>query len=308
MRVTRSLAGGEVHALRWDGADDAVPILLVPGLGGSSVDWQPLGELLAAEAEGTVTALDLPGFGRSRLRQGRAGLDRFTTVVASALDECGPAVVVGNSMGGLIGLRVAHEHPELVTRLVLANPALPARRPDLRSALASLPFLVGTLPVVGPRVLRIRKRLLGAERYVAQRLRNNVHRLEGVDPEVRAALVELTRERLGYREAERVYSDSARSILRTWDAGYRLAGDVEAPTLVVHGRHDPVIPVAVVDRLREIRPDWRFEILDDCGHLPHVEQPRRFADLVLEWAQASVDRQLPGSSLRSAPDRRPRNT
>lgn len=286
MDTTLTLAGHEVQALRWESDADAVPILLVPGLGGSSVDWRMLGELLAAETAGTVTALDLPGFGRSRLPQGRAGLDRFSTVVAAALDDSGPAVVVGNSMGGLIGLRVAHERPELVTRLVLANPALPATRPNLRSALASLPFLAGTLPVVGPRVLRARKRVLGADRYVVQRLRNNVHRLDRVDPAIRAALVELTTERLGFREAERVYSDSARSILRTWDDGYRLAGELEPPTLVVHGRHDPVIPVAVVHRLRKIRPDWRYEILDDCGHLPHVEQPRRFADLVLGWAQA----------------------
>lgn len=285
MGTTLSLAGHDVHILRWEGDADAVPILLVPGLGGSSVDWQPLGELLAAETAGTVTALDLPGFGRSRLPRGRAGLDRFAAVVAAALQQSGPSVVVGNSMGGLISLRVAREHPDLVTRLVLANPALPAKRPDLRSALASLPFLVGTLPVVGPRVLRVRKRVLGAERYVTQRLRDNVHHLDRVDPEIREALVELTTERLGFREAERVYSDSARSILRTWDDGYRLAGELEPPTLVVHGRHDPVIPVAVVERLREVRPDWRYEILEECGHLPHVEHPRRFADLVLEWAQ-----------------------
>lgn len=291
MGATLSLAGHDVHALRWEGDADALPILLVPGLGGSSVDWQPVGDLLATETAGTVTALDLPGFGRSRLPQGRAGLDRFAAVVAAAVEQSGPAVVVGNSMGGLIGLRVAREHPDLVARLVLANPALPATRPDLRSALASLPFLVGTLPVIGPRVLRVRKRVLGAERYVAQRLRNNVHHLDRVDPEIREALVELTTERLGFREAERVYSDSARSILRTWDDGYRLAGELEPPTLVVHGRHDPVIPVAVIERLREVRSDWRYEILEECGHLPHLEHPRRFADLVLEWAQAPFDRQ-----------------
>src|SRR3989442_6426883 len=101
-------------------------IVLVHGLGGAHVNWMAVGPALARRAR--VVAIDLPGFGRTPTEGGsasihasRALLDRFIRKVVG-----GPAIVVGNSMGGLIGMLEAAEKPENVAGLVLVGAAMPS--------------------------------------------------------------------------------------------------------------------------------------------------------------------------------------
>jgi pimeloyl-ACP methyl ester carboxylesterase len=58
---------------------------------------------------------------------------------------------------------------------------------------------------------------------------------------------------------------------------------VEAPTLVVHGELDRLIPVAAARDLVRRRPEWALEILEGVGHVPMMETPDRFLKVVNQW-------------------------
>src|SRR6185436_866657 len=121
----------------------------VHGLGGSATNWTDLAALLGPRAAGT--AVDLPGFGRSRPP---AGFDFTPATHADALlcflaGRNEPVHLLGNSLGGAIAISVAARRPELVRTLTLVSPAMPDRRPDprrmadVRLALALVPGPIG---------------------------------------------------------------------------------------------------------------------------------------------------------------------
>lgn len=274
-----------VHGRAW--GEGETNIVLVHGLGGSSIEWESAGPTLADATAARVTAPDLPGFGRTAVGQHSAAVPGQRKAVVALLEDLGPAVVVGNSMGGLVALGVAAERPDLVERLVLVAPALPTRT-SAAAVLGAARFVVAMAPGIGPRMRELRQRRLGAGPHVDERLKVIVHRPERVDPGVRTLMVELAEHRIPRRQTHAAYAVAARSIFTGARSGRRFVSQVSAPTLVVHGRHDLLVPVALVDQLRDARSDWTYEVFDDAGHLPHLEQPAEFVTAVGGWIRARV--------------------
>ncbi len=61
---------------------------------------------------------------------------------------------------------------------------------------------------------------------------------------------------------------------------------VQAPTLVVHGAADRLVPLAAVQALVRSRPEWTLRVLPGVGHVPQLEAPRRFVEVVSAWLDA----------------------
>jgi pimeloyl-ACP methyl ester carboxylesterase len=76
-----------------------------------------------------------------------------------------------------------------------------------------------------------------------------------------------------------------RSVLRLfWMPTYRAVVDaVRAPTLVLHGEGDPIVPLSASRWLVDRRPDWTLEVLPDAGHAPQMERPELFVETVNRW-------------------------
>lgn len=112
--------------LRYAVAGEGPPLLLVHGLGGTIENWRALAPALAARHR--VVVPDLPGHGHSAPLAGTPGIDTFADAVLAVAEEEGaaPAVWVGHSLGGLLGLRAAALRPEAVRGLVLAAAAGPS--------------------------------------------------------------------------------------------------------------------------------------------------------------------------------------
>ena len=275
--------GFDVHAVTWERGETRV--LLVHGLGGHTISWEPSAPGLAEQLHATVTAVDLPGFGLTRLPRGRrATLGTHGRVLRALLERSGPAAVAGNSMGGALGIGLAARHPDLVRALVLVDPALPrpAVNPAQWSVMARLaPMLV---PMVGVQFLAARGRMLGPERLVDDTMAWTLCDPARLDPELRRRLVELARTRRGFPEAPAAYADSARGLF--WYLTRNMRADearVTSPTLIVHGNRDRLVPVAAARALVARRPEFALELIDDCGHAPQLEVPDQFLAAVVPW-------------------------
>ena len=154
---------GPVHYLDYGGPAEGPLLVCVHGLGGSALNWAAVAPVLAEGCR--VAALDLAGFGHTRggsrstsVQANQRLLHRFLTEVAGV-----PAILVGNSMGGLISILQASQRPDTVAGLVLVDPALPPAlnaAPDPRVFATFAAFLV---PVVGRRVLSRRRDAQSAE-------------------------------------------------------------------------------------------------------------------------------------------------
>ena len=282
-------AGGEVHYTDFGGSGR--PLVMVHGLGGSSLNWMAVGPELA-RAGYRVTAPDLLGFGetplgsrKSSVRNNQRLLDGFLEAVAGE-----PAVLVGNSMGGLISTLEAAERPERVSRLVLVDPALPGggrRRPDL-SVWMFFAFLMA--PLAGAAVLRSRGRRLGAERTVSEVLKVVCNHPGRVAPAVVRAQVELARLRQDMPWAEKALIQAARSIVYHLARGRSFAPTlrrVRPPVLVVQGEDDRLVPTEALRQLVHGRQGWRLEVLEDVGHVPMLEVPERFLEVLEDWLESA---------------------
>jgi pimeloyl-ACP methyl ester carboxylesterase len=280
--------GGPVHYLDFGG--EGPTMVLVHGLGGSHVNWLAAGPLLARHAR--VLAVDLAGFGHTppagrstRVRANQRLLGRFVEEVAGA-----PALLVGNSMGGTIALLEAAEQPQRVAGLVLVDVSLPRPPGVPLDPLVGAAFAAYAVPGVGERLLASRRARLGPDGVARETLELCCVDPGRVPPEVVEAGVALALERADLLWADAAFLAAARSLLvllgrsRT---SLRAVASVRAPTLMVHGGADRLVPLASARRVARLRPDWGFVVFRDVGHVPQIEAPERFAATVVRWLDGS---------------------
>lgn len=277
---------GPVHWVDFGGSDDGPLLVCVHGLGGSHVNWAAVAPDLARTCR--VVALDLAGFGHT------PGAGRSTSVQANArlvarfLEEVAeaPAVLVGNSMGGLVSSLVAAERRDLVAGLVLVDPAVPV---DLRTRpdpLTMAMFAAYFTPGVGKAVIAGRRKVRTAEQLAMDTLRLCCVDPHRVPKEILHAHVQLAKTRQYYAELEAEFVTATRSLLwllarRRYHAG--LMRRIRGPVLLLHGDKDRLVPVNSARAVARANPTWRFEIAHDIGHVPQLEAAGWTRDQILDW-------------------------
>jgi pimeloyl-ACP methyl ester carboxylesterase len=278
---------GPVHYADFGGRGR--PIVLVHGLGGSHANWLSVGDRLAAH--GRVLAVDLVGHGRTPSQGRSASFGASRRLLGRFLDATAPepAVLVGNSMGGYLCLAEAAAEPGRVASLLLVDPAVPIV-PGAGFDPQVFTFFAGfALPLVGETLVRRHARL-GAERVVRDMLALCCVDPSRVAPDVLDAHVELSRERLASGEvAGKAFLVAQRSLMARLLRRrhfYRMVSGIRAGALVVQGERDRLVRVEAVRALAAARPDWRLEVLDDVGHVPQLEAPRRFLAVIEPWLEA----------------------
>ncbi len=278
---------GPVHYVDFGGTGR--PIVLVHGLGGSHLNWAAVGPGLAEH--GHVMALDLAGHGRtrgprgaSRVGQNRRLIDRFLALMAPE-----PAILIGNSMGGYLSIAEAATSPERVAALVLVDPAVPIVRGSKLDRKVFTLFAACALPLVGGAVVAMRFRRT-PEQMVRDTLALCCVDSKLVPRDVYDAHVQLARERLAYgRVTGRDFLAAQRSLMARLfrrKRFYRMVATVRAPALIVQGDRDRLVNVAAARALAAARPDWRLEVFEGVGHVPQLEVPEKFLDVVGPWIDA----------------------
>jgi pimeloyl-ACP methyl ester carboxylesterase len=273
-----------VHYLDFGGS--GTTILMVHGLGGNALNWMAVGPVLADTHH--PLAIDLAGFGQTPLYGRSATVGANAGLVHDFIEKVvgEPVVIMGNSMGGHIAILEAASHPESVTSMVLVDPAIPGihvRRPQPRmlGAMAAL-----SIPGLAETLVDRQLRVLGPEGLVKRALELVCADASRVDSAVVEAHIRLTRER------ERLGPQNARAFIQaTRSIGLRMANPrfwsraaaVKAPTLIIHGSLDPLIPVAAARELHRRRRDWELKVIDGVGHIPMMEAPGLFIEALKSW-------------------------
>jgi len=265
-------------------------IMLLHGFGANSYTWRSWIGTLAKEHE--VWSVELKGHGSAPAPPDDLySLHDHADLVHHLIlqKDLRELTLVGHSMGGGVALLVALRLLEegCLERLVLVSgAAYPQRLPPFIALAAR-----GRLAEWGLRFFP--KRVL--IRWV---LRSIVFDREGVtDAQVAAS-------------AEPLYSPAHRTALIKTAGGIippdlaeitKRIPEIELPTLLLWGRHDWVVPLEVAERLLKALPKARLEVIEDCGHVPSEELPKKSLEIVLKFLRGGRDDPSPQTPDTSGP-------
>ncbi len=237
------------------GADIGAPVVLSHALGLDLGMWDSLATELAARHE--VLRYDHRGHGGSAVPAGPYSMDDLVDDAARLVREWGrgPVVWIGLSMGGMVGQGLAIRHPELVSKLVLANTA--AKYPE------------ASLAAWAQRIAAVQAGGLGA---IADTVMERYFHAE-------------------FRAAEKdAVAEARKALLRTAPAGYVAAchavagvnwlgqlAQIKCPTLILAGALDIGAPVALSQAMAEQIQGSRLVVMPKASHLSVLEQPLDFS-------------------------------
>lgn len=274
--------------IRYLEAGDAdPPLVLLHGNGESALDWSWTLPDLASQHR--VYAPDFPGAGESSKPNRTYSVDFLTQFAIDFVNTLNidRFVLVGNSLGGLVALRLALSHPERVVALILVDSS--GLGYSVNPILSQM-----TLPVFGEVSIAWSKPPLNAKLRVAARTALLFANPQAAPKKWLAEQEQLT-QTPGFLEAT---LSSLRAQLSLFGQHVVLLDDLpqlQIPTLVVWGSNDLVFPKtqaqAAVSRLKQ----GQLAVIPNAGHLPHVEQPDRFANAVNQFLSAIGNISLPST-------------
>jgi 3-oxoadipate enol-lactonase len=241
-------------------------VLLLCGIGAKRQGWYRQLPVLGERFR--CLALDYRDVGDSDASTGPYAIRDLAADVFALADELGVerAALVGISMGGFIALEMALARPAFVDRLVLVvtsagGPTHVSTSPRIMQALMPGDETLES----GEGARRVCSLVAGpgfAERH----------------PEAIEEFVEIARHRPMHVDAYLRQLEACRA----HDVAARL-GEIDVPTLVLHGDADPLVPVANGRFLAEHIAGARLIVYEGVGHIPEVEVDERFNTDLLEF-------------------------
>lgn len=252
--------------IAYDERGEGRPVVMLSSGAHDRHDFDDLRELLPSGLRSI--APDWPAHGESPPGDGPATAMRFADVAEELVAGLAPqgAVLLGNSVGGFAAARLAIRRPELVRGLVLVDSGGFLGRPPQVRAFCALMARPGFLRSIYPWF---------ANRYMRPRT--------AADRRTRDAGIATTRRDPGLSAVAELW----RSFASPEHDLRREAASIAAPTLIVWGRRDPVIPLRVGRWLAAEIPDAKLEVLD-TGHAPHVSDPAGFLAHFVPFAEAAL--------------------
>jgi len=255
--------GARAH-VRDRGPRDAPVLVLVHGSNASLFTWEPWAKRLSDSHR--VVSLDLPGHGLTGAvpdgDYSEAGMVQF---VKEVVDKLGIATfaIAGNSMGGGVAARFAEMYPARVTHLILVDAA---GMPAPQGKAEPLAFKLARTPVLDQIVMHITPRSL-----VVEGLNDAIVRKAIVSDAMIDEYWDFAR-MTGTRQA------TAARFRLPWDHYVeKHVGRIAAPTLILWGDRDGLIPVKAAYEYRAAIKGAKLIVYPNVGHIPQEEVADRSA-------------------------------
>ncbi|WP_013322456.1 alpha/beta fold hydrolase [Gloeothece verrucosa] len=277
------LAGSPMNLLtEYLTAGEGPPLLLLHGVGDSADSWKWVIPALAKSYR--VYAPSLPGFGGSAKPNVEYSSEFYTSFLTAFLDTLGLQQVsfVGNSLGGLVGIRLALATPERVKTLVLVDSAGLGREVNLIMRLQTLPGAAKMIDLMG-------QMPMGGKIWAKAFCMLTLAKPNRAKPEWFEGISRMAKDP-GYNEATVSALKNLATLAGQRDHQIMLneLSRLTPPTLIIWGEQDRILPVRqakmAISRLKE----GRLEVLSDCGHIPQIEQPERFQTVLSQFLEESV--------------------
>ncbi len=259
-----------LHTVFYDDSGAGQPVLFMSGLGSTRLGWRKQIEPFSRKFR--VINMDNRDAGDSALGTGPYTIADMSEDTAGVIKNLnlGRMHIIGISMGGMIAQELAIRHPEIVAKLVLV------------STTAGGPTSINAKPEIAALLMRN-----GGE-DVETRVRRTFTAIagEGYMAQHPEDLDQIVKNSIAKPMSPESYQRQLGACLAHWGKGVadRL-GQITAPTLVVHGDCDPLIPYPNGKYLAEHIKGARLITFPGVGHIPTIEAPERFNREVIEFLE-----------------------
>jgi 3-oxoadipate enol-lactonase len=249
-----------IHYEATETRPDRKTLVFVNSLGTDFRIWQDVAAQLSPTFN--IVLHDKRGHGLSTLGTAPHKIETYAQDVAALLEmlKVKSAVAIGLSIGGLVVQSLYHARPDLVSKLVISNSAVK----------------IGSEQSWGQRIAAVQK--------------------DGIESLADTVMKMWFSPEFHQREPEKL-SIYRTMLARTHTAGYLAccealrdadftsqAATIDVPTLFVGGDHDGSTPVALVESSARLVRGSRFEVIVGAAHIPCVEKPAKFAQLLSDFA------------------------
>jgi pimeloyl-ACP methyl ester carboxylesterase len=266
------------HTVTYRTAGSGPVLLLLHGIANSSETWEPVAERLSERF--TLIAPDLLGHGASATPRGDYSLGAHASGARDLLTALGHdrVTVVGHSLGGGVAMQFAYQFPERCERLGLVSSGGLGREVHLLLRAAALPGADWVLPLLTSTGVRHAGRGL-----------TTLLRVGRMAPKGDVAVLAQGFASLDSNGSRQAFLHTVRTVIdvsgQRVSANDRLHLAAILPTLIVWGERDSIIPVKHGQAAHEAMPDSRFEVFPKAGHMPHHDDPARFADTLGDFCE-----------------------
>lgn len=261
---------GSVNTRYWQTGNSGSTTILLHGGGGYIELWKH--NIFELAKHHRVYAFDMVGAGLSDKPNADYTFDfmaQFTRDFMKTL-EISKANLIGTSAGGAVSLAFAFKFPELVDRLILVGSA------GLGKEIGFL-LRIATLPGLGKLFSSPSKSGL------AMLCKQAVYDSNLITDEIVKEFYQMAI----LPGASEATFNLSRSNFNIWGQFYQPIVErlqtITAPTLIIWGKQDPIVPVSHAYNAAKIIPNTRLEIFENCGHWSSIEYPQKFNQSILEF-------------------------
>ncbi len=235
------------------------PLVLVHGLGASAERWKYVIPLF--EKRYQVIVPDLIGFGYSDKPMVDYTPEFFSDFLGKFLQEIKieRPMMIGSSLGGQVAVEYASNN-DSIKKLILTSPSGMTKTPT---------------PALDAYIM--------AALYPNENNAKNAFQMmatpeQAIAPEIISSFVE----RMKLPNAKMAFMSTLLGLKNAEKITTKLKS-ITAPTLIIWGALDPVIPIKHADSFVAAIKDCRFFRMDECGHTPYVDDPESFATIAMEF-------------------------
>lgn len=201
-----------------------------------------------------VWLIDLPGFGRSDIPSKALNLEDFAEIIKNFIkkQKINKPILLGHSLGGNIGLKIAIRNPGFLSKLILEDSSgIRSKRPFYKNLITPSVKFFNTIT---PNIFGLKERL----RYKFYKYLGSDYYGSG---ELKQTLINILKEDLS-NDLSKINTD----------------------TLIIWGEKDKQTPLSSAKKIYQKIIPSRLEIFENGNHYPHLENPQKFVNYVKDFA------------------------